>query len=129
MPKLQHYYGLNHLHYVTKSIYRRARLYDSECFRNQWVVSLGDLRRELGFRIIGYVLMPEHFHMLIWPTAQANPSQVVQKLEDRTALFILKNLRENLSNPWCQKMLAASLFHLRSTLTRTFGCGSGRGTT
>ena len=106
MPKLQHYYGLNHLHYMTKNTYRRARLYDSECFRNQWVVSLGDLRRELGFKIIGYVLMPEHFHMLIWPTAQASPSQIVQKLEDRTALFILKNLKANLSYPWCQKMLA-----------------------
>jgi len=27
-------------------------------------------------------------------------------LEDRTALFILKDLRKNLGFPWCQKMLA-----------------------
>jgi putative transposase len=106
LPNLQHYYGLNHLHYLTNSTYRRARLYDSERFRNQWVATLGDLRRELGFKIVGYVLMPEHFHALIWPTAQADPSQIVQKLEDRTALLILKNLKENLSYPWCQKMLA-----------------------
>jgi len=25
-----HYYGLNHLRYLTKSTYRHARLYDSE---------------------------------------------------------------------------------------------------
>jgi hypothetical protein len=37
VPKLQHYYGLNHLHYLTGSTYRRARLFDSERFRNQWV--------------------------------------------------------------------------------------------
>jgi hypothetical protein len=30
------------------------------------------------------------------PAAGANPSQIMQQLEDRTALFILKNLRENL---------------------------------
>jgi len=30
MPRLQRYYGLNHLHYLTNSTYRRARLYDSE---------------------------------------------------------------------------------------------------
>jgi REP element-mobilizing transposase RayT len=30
----------------------------------------------------------------------------VQKLEDRTALFILKNLKETLSYAWCRKMLA-----------------------
>jgi REP element-mobilizing transposase RayT len=66
----------------------------------------GKLRRELKFRILGYALMPEHSHALVWPAAEANPSQIVQKLEDRTALFILKNLRENLGYPWCQKMLA-----------------------
>jgi len=40
------------------------------------------------------------------PSTEANPSQIMQKLEDRTALFILRNLRENLGFPWCQKMLA-----------------------
>jgi putative transposase len=106
MPSQRHYYGLNHLHYITKSTYRCARLFDSERFKSQWIVTFGDLRRELGFRIVGYVLMPEHFHALIWPTAEANPSVIMQKLEDRTALFILKNLQENLSYPWCHKMLA-----------------------
>ena len=69
MSKPKHYYGLNHLHYLTKSTYRRAGLYDSERFKNQWVVTLGELRRELSFKIMGYVLMPEHFHALIWPAA------------------------------------------------------------
>jgi putative transposase len=100
-----HSYGLNHLHYLTKSTYRRARLYDSQRFRNQWVSTLGELRRELGFKVVGYVLMPEHFHALVWPTPEADPSQIMQKLEDRTAVFILKNLRENLSFRWCRRML------------------------
>ena len=105
MAKLTRYYGLNDLHYITNSTYRRARVYDSERFRNNWVATLGELRGELGFKIIGYVLMPEHFHALLWPTPEANPSQITQKLEDRTALFVLKNLRENLRFPWCRKML------------------------
>jgi hypothetical protein len=28
--KPKHYYGLNHLHYLTTSAYRRVRLFDSE---------------------------------------------------------------------------------------------------
>jgi hypothetical protein len=59
VPKLQHYYRLNHLHYLTHSTYRRVHPYDSERLRNQWLVTLGDLRRELGFKIVGYVLMPD----------------------------------------------------------------------
>ena len=43
--------------------------------------------------------------MLIWPSAAANPSQIMQKLSERTANFILRNLRQNLAYPWCQKML------------------------
>jgi REP element-mobilizing transposase RayT len=106
VPEFEHYYGLNHLHYLTSSTHRRARLFDSERFKNEWVLTSGDLRRELGFKIIGYVLMPEHFHALIWPTERANLSQIMQKLEDRTPLFILKKLKENLGYGWCRKMLA-----------------------
>jgi len=63
------------------------------------------LRAELGFRIIGYVLMPEHCHLLIWPDEPANPSQIMQKLSERTANFILRSLRRNLALFWCRKML------------------------
>jgi putative transposase len=105
MPRLQHFYGENHLHYLTANIYRKARIFDSERYKRKFVQTLDDLRTELGFRIIGYVLMPEHCHLLLWPGPLANPSQIMQKLSERTANFILRNLRENLAFPWCRKML------------------------
>ena len=105
MPRQKHDYGENHLHFLTPSTYRRVRLFDSEKFRRHWVQALGELRRELGFKIAGYVLMPEHFHLLIWPSVAANPSQILQKLEGRTALLILKQLKENTHRSWCRKML------------------------
>jgi len=95
----KHYYGLNHLHFLTRSTCRRARLFDSEKFRRRWVKSLEELRCELGFKIIGYVLMPEHFHLPLCPSAEANPSQIMQKLQDRTALDVLKNLKDNATYP------------------------------
>ena len=105
MPRQKHFYGLNHLHYLTRSTYRRARIFDPERFKRRFVETLDDLRSELQFKIIGYVLMPEHFHLLIGPPVDPNPSQILQKLEDRTALFILKNLKDKLNHPWCQQML------------------------
>jgi putative transposase len=105
VPKQRHFYGLNHLHYLTTTTYRRARLFDSERFKRHFVTSWQDLRAELSFRIIGYVLMPEHFHILLWPSDLANPSQIMQKLEDRTAKFILKNLRHSREFAWCESML------------------------
>ncbi len=35
MP-VQHSYGGNHLHFLTASTYRRARVFDSERFRRHW---------------------------------------------------------------------------------------------
>jgi hypothetical protein len=49
--------------------------------------------------------MPEHCHLLIWPSEHANPSRIMQAFEERIAKLILKNLRQNLKYPWCRKML------------------------
>jgi REP element-mobilizing transposase RayT len=67
MPRLKHFYGQNHLHYLTANTYRKARIFDSDRYKRKFVQTLDDLRTELGFRIVGYVLMPEHSHLLIWP--------------------------------------------------------------
>ena len=70
----------------------------------------------MGFRIVGCVLMPEHCHLLIWPSQATNPSEVMQSLKERTAKFVLKNLHENPESAWCARMqkrleLPASVHH------------------
>jgi REP-associated tyrosine transposase len=105
VPRQRHYHNENHLHYLTANVYRRARIFDSDRFKLKFALTLGELRAELDFRIIGYVLMPEHCHLLIWPGEVADPSQIMQRLSERTANFILRHLRQNLVLPWCQKML------------------------
>jgi len=95
VSKLKRYCGLNHLHYLTTSIRRGGMArpstdrFDSERFGKQWVMTFSELRQELSFRIVGYVLMSEHFQALVGPRPEVNPSRIMQKLEDRTALFIL----------------------------------------
>lgn len=56
MPQQRHYYGLNHLHFITASIYRRARLFGSIRFKRNFVEALDALRSTLPFKVIGYVL-------------------------------------------------------------------------
>jgi len=53
---------------------------------NLFVRAPGQVRDAFGFHPIGYVLMPEHFHLLLWPAPQANPSLILQSLKGRTAL-------------------------------------------
>jgi hypothetical protein len=58
----------------------RGRLFDSERFKRKFVTTLADLRRELGLRIVGYVLIRQltDCHLLLWPSDGANPTQVMQ---------------------------------------------------
>jgi REP element-mobilizing transposase RayT len=97
MPRLRHFYGPGHYHYLTANTYRRARIFDSDRFKRRFVQTVDDLRAELRFKVFAYVLLSEHRHLLIGPSPAANPSQIIQKLSERTANFILRNLRQNLS--------------------------------
>ncbi len=59
VPRQHHYFGANHLRYLTTSTYRRARLFVSDRFKLKFAKTLDELRLELGVRTKGYLLMPE----------------------------------------------------------------------
>ncbi len=99
------YYRESHLHFLTTSTYRRARLFDSLRFKEHFIHTLDELRKKMRFRLIGYVLMPEHFHLLIWPVGAADPSKIMASLKERTAKFMIKNLKLHHEYAWCEKML------------------------
>ena len=47
--------------------------------------SLTESRRRLGFSLFGYVLMPDHWHALIWPAYPLTISRAVQDIKWNTA--------------------------------------------
>lgn len=106
MANLRRYYEGSHLHYITCSTYRRTPAFDAERLRFGFVDVLRKLRLELKFKLVGYVLMPEHFHMLIWPSEQVDPSRLMQSFKERTALYVLGQLRESQQFRWCQRTLS-----------------------
>ena len=94
------------LQFITSSVYRRTPVFNSERFCRCFVDALADVRKVTGFLLIGWVLMPEHFHLLLKPESAEATSRIVQRLKIRTAMQILKHLRENQDRAWCRKMLA-----------------------
>ena len=87
---LKRYYGKGHLHFVTFSCYRRLPLLKSARARDIFVRELAKLRDELGFHLIGYVVMPEHVHVLLSEPERGTPSTVLQKLKLRVARRLRK---------------------------------------
>jgi REP-associated tyrosine transposase len=84
MPKgLTRRYGQGHLHFITCSCYRRVPLLGSVRSRNIFVQILGEVRDRYGFALVGYVVMPEHIHLLISEPVKGTPSTVMQVLKQR----------------------------------------------
>jgi len=82
MPSgLKRHYGKGDLHFVTFSCYQRLPLLGTKRARNVFVHELEKVRNEMGFQLIGYVVMPEHVHLLMSEPLKGTPSTVLQKLK------------------------------------------------
>ena len=64
MPVSRRHFAPGQLQFITSSTYRRTMLFDSHRFRCDFVEVLRQFRRETGFLLVGWVLMPEHFQRL-----------------------------------------------------------------
>lgn len=82
MPaRLKRFYGNGDLHFITASCYHRQPLLSSARRRDLLVKVLEEVSQRYQFVIVGYVVMPEHFHLLISEPERWNPSVVVQALK------------------------------------------------
>jgi putative transposase len=86
MPeRLKRIYGSHHLHFIAFSCYQRRPLLASAESRNFVVQALQTVRREYGFKLVGYVVMREHVHLLISEPVRGTPSTVLKMLKQRTS--------------------------------------------
>jgi putative transposase len=86
MPKgLERRYGQIHLHCITFSYYRRLPLLQSIHARNLFVETLGELRARHDFLVVGYVVMPEHVHLLLGEPRIGTPSTLILALKQRVS--------------------------------------------
>ena len=77
MPnRLHRYYGAGYLHFITTSCYQRRALLGSRKNRDLFLNVLEQVRRRYRFVIVGYVVMPEHMHLLFGEPERSNPSVV-----------------------------------------------------
>jgi putative transposase len=81
MPRgLKRYYGTGGLHFITWSCYRRLPLLTDSATCDLFLSVLELMRERYRFAVIGYVVMPEHVHLLI--------------SEPQGAPFLARSLRE-----------------------------------
>jgi putative transposase len=78
---LHRYYGGGDLHFLTFSCYHRQPLLSNANFRDMFLQTLERVRRRYRLVALGYVVMPEHVHLLVNEPQRAALSTVVQALK------------------------------------------------
>ena len=78
---LERHYGNKDLHFITSSCYRRRPLLGTAARRDLFLAVLEQVRRRYAFVVIGYVVMPEHFHLLVSEPNAKTLSDVMRALK------------------------------------------------
>jgi len=84
----------NLFHYITSVTYRRLPIFRNKEICSLFIDVLKETRKDSPFKLIGYVLMPDHFHLLINPLG-LDIRKSINLIKGRSAKRILDWLREN----------------------------------
>jgi len=78
---LHRFYGANDLHFLTFSCYRRRPLFSNEAYCDLFLKILDRVRRRYRLVVLGYVVMPEHVHLLLSEPQRETLSTAIQALK------------------------------------------------
>jgi REP element-mobilizing transposase RayT len=86
VPKgLQRRHGGNERHFITCSCNHRKPFLGSATRRNLFLKILEEVRKKYDFVVWGYVVMPEHFHLLISEPSTGTVARAMQVLKQRVS--------------------------------------------
>src|SRR6202030_4190233 len=82
---LKRYHGKGDLHFISFSCHERRALLGTVRSRDVFVKILEKVRRRFGASVIGYVVMPEHVHLLLSEPRKGTLSKLLQVLKQRVS--------------------------------------------
>src|SRR5260370_9531461 len=82
---LKHFQQTGDLHFINFTCHRRAPLLGEPQARDIFELTLERVRSWYGFFIVGYVVMPEHVHLLMSDPERSNLAVAIQMLKQNTA--------------------------------------------
>jgi len=95
MPRLRHLDNLNTARFVTFSCYHRYRLLTDTDVIQLFLNELDNIRKKFDLRLFGYVIMPEHVHLVIHPRDGLGLGRIIGELKSLSARSMLPLLQGN----------------------------------
>lgn len=85
MTRLRHYDDLGSARFVTFSCYRRLPSLSLLGAKKIVLEEIDRARAKHGFKLLGYVLMPEHVHLVLFPPDEVKFGLVIREIKSRSA--------------------------------------------
>ena len=93
MPKLRHFDNLGTARFVTFSCHNQLPLLEPDWAKEIFLHELESARTKYGFKILAYVIMPEHVHLVIDPLGEIELGRVIGEIKSRSAREIASEMR------------------------------------
>ena len=94
MPRLRHYDHLGTVRAVNFSCYRRLRLLRGEREIQVMLEEIDNARDQHRIAILGYIIMPSHVHVIIYPPDAVELGFVIGQIKSRSGRRILESWRK-----------------------------------
>ena len=92
---LKRFHATRQLHYLTFSCYKRRPNFGTVESRTTFESALERVRKRYGLCVYGYVVMPEHVHMLMSESERGTLAQVMQSLKQGVARTLALRAKES----------------------------------
>jgi putative transposase len=79
-----------HVYYITTVVYGRLPVFTRPSFIIPLYDSLNFYRHKQEFKLLGYVIMPDHVHLILWPFGPATVSEIMRDYKKFTSTRIIR---------------------------------------
>jgi len=104
--RLKHFDHDGRARFVTFCTHKRIPVLTNDIYRKSVIRAIESVRTEFGFTILGYVIMPEHIHLVIVPRIDTKVGEIVGEIKRLSAKEIHKILEQQ-SNNLLSKLLVS----------------------
>jgi REP element-mobilizing transposase RayT len=88
--RLPRFHIAGQVYYITTVVYNRLRIFTRPSFIVPLFDSLNFYRYKQSFKLLGYVIMPDHIHLLIWPYGKSTVSEIMRDYKEFTAKRVIR---------------------------------------
>ncbi len=104
---LPHFQIEGSIYFITNVIFCRFPVFTQPSFIISIIDSLNFYRYKQSYKVLGYVVMPDHLHVIIWPFGEASVSDIMRDFKRFTSGRIARQAQVEDKKEWLDAFRAA----------------------